>query len=129
MTTATPYITVQDSRLALDWYIETFGAEMTVEPIVMPDGSVGHVEFAIGGARIMMSDEAPDYGVVAPDPNVAVPVTIHLEVENCDEVVDAARASGARVDREPGDTPHGRIGTIRDPFGHRWMINGSQPIA
>jgi PhnB protein len=129
MTTATPYITVQDSRLALDWYIETFGAEMTVEPIVMPDGSVGHVEFAIGGARIMMSDEAPDYGVVAPDPNVPVPVTIHLEVENCDEVVDAARASGARVDREPGDTPHGGIGTIRDPFGHRWMINGSQPIA
>jgi PhnB protein len=124
MTTATPYITVTDSRSALDWYIKNFGAEMTVEPIVMDDGSVGHVEFAIDGARIMMADSAPDYGVVAPVPNAGVPVTIHLEVENCDEVVDAARAGGARVDREPGDTPHGRIGTICDPFGHRWMING-----
>jgi uncharacterized glyoxalase superfamily protein PhnB len=55
-----------------------------------------------------------------------VPVTIHLGVDDCDEVVRAARASGAHVDREPGDTPHGRIGTIRDPFGHRWMINGGQ---
>ena len=126
MTTATPYIAVKDSRSALDWYIKTFGAEMTVEPIVMDDGSVGHVEFAIDGARIMMSDEAPDYGVAAPDLDAAAAVTIHLDVDDCDEVVAAARAAGARVDREPGDTPHGRIGTIRDPFGHRWMINASQ---
>ena len=129
MTTATPYIAVQDSRRALDWYIKVFGAEMTVEPIVMDDGSVGHVEFAIDGARIMMSDQAPDYGVVAPDLDAPVPVTIHLDVTDADRVVDAARAEGARVDREPGDTPHGRIGTIRDPFGHRWMINGSQQTA
>ena len=124
MATITPYITVTDSHEALDWYIKNLGAEMTFEPIIMPDGKVGHVEFAIGGARVMMSDEAPDYGVVAPDPNAGSPVTIHLQVQNCDEVLDAARAGGARVDREPGDTPHGRIGTICDPFGHRWMING-----
>jgi PhnB protein len=129
MTTATPYIAVQDSRRALDWYTKVFGAETTVEPIVMPDGSVGHVEFAIDGARIMMSDSAPDYGVAAPDPDAPAPVTIHLDVADCDAVVEAARAQGARVDREPGETPHGRIGTIRDPFGHRWMINASHPIA
>jgi PhnB protein len=128
MTTATPYITVRESRAALDWYVKHMGAEMTVEPIVMEDGSVGHVEFAIDGARIMMSDEAPDYGVVAPDPARAATVTIHLDVSNCDEVVQAARSGGARVDREPGDTPYGRIGTIVDPFGHRWMINGSSSI-
>ncbi len=124
MTTATPYITVKDSRAALDWYTRAFGAQVTGDPIVMPDGSVGHAEFAIDGARIMMSDEAPAYSVVAPDPAAGVPVTIHLDVANCDDVVAAARAAGARVDREPGDTPHGRIATIRDPFGHRWMING-----
>jgi PhnB protein len=129
MATATPYISVEDSHRALDWYIEVFGAEITVEPIVMPDGHVGHVEFAIEGARIMMSDSAPDYGVAAPDPDAPASVTIHLDVDDCDAAVEAARANGARVDREPEETPYGRIGTIRDPFGHRWMINGSQSIA
>ena len=129
MSTVTPYICVKDSHAALDWYVKTLGAEMTVEPIVMDDGSVGHVEFAVGGARVMMSDEAPDYGVIAPEVGAPVPVTLHLEVDDCDAVVEAARSGGAQVDREPGDTPHGRIGTIRDPFGHRWMINSPAQTA
>jgi predicted enzyme related to lactoylglutathione lyase len=28
------------------------------------------------------------------------------------------------VEREPSDNPYGRIASIRDPFGHRWMLSG-----
>src|SRR6478609_7846486 len=52
----TPYICVADSRAAIEWYREFLGAEVTVDPIVMDDGHVGHCELAVDGARRMMSD-------------------------------------------------------------------------
>ena len=40
----TPYLAVTDARAALDWYVEALGAQVLGEPIVMPDGRVGHAE-------------------------------------------------------------------------------------
>ena len=55
MSELTPYICVSDSRAAIAWYRDVLGAEVTVEPIVMDDGAVGHCELSVGGARWMMS--------------------------------------------------------------------------
>jgi predicted enzyme related to lactoylglutathione lyase len=33
-------------------------------------------------------------------------------------------AAGATLLRPPGDQPHGRTATIRDPYGHRWLVQG-----
>ena len=52
----TPYLCVADARAAIEWYVDVLGAEVVYEPIVMPDGKVGHVELAIDGARWMMAD-------------------------------------------------------------------------
>ena len=54
---------------------------------------------------------------------------MHITVPDVDAAVDRAVAAGATVLRQPSDEPHGRAGTIRDPFGHRWsvatsMLNG-----
>ncbi len=67
MTELTPYICVSDAHRAIAWYVEAMGAEVVYEPIVMPDGRVGHVELAVDGARWMMSDEFDSAGVAAPD--------------------------------------------------------------
>ena len=123
MSVLTPYLAVADTRAALDWYARALGAVPEGELIVMDDGSVGHAEMTVGGARLMLADSAPDYDSVAPDPDVAAAVTLHLDVADADAVIEQARAAGARVDREAADTPYGRIGVFRDPFGHRWMIN------
>ncbi len=56
----TPYLAVAGARDAIDWYIEAFSAIVTREPVIMPDGRVGHAELEIGGALIMLSDEHPD---------------------------------------------------------------------
>ena len=127
MTTITPYITVSDATRALKWYQDALDATVTVDPIVMPDGKVGHVEFAIGGARVMMSDPSDQAGVAPPQAGRGNDVTLHVDVDDADRVVSRARAAGAEVIREPEDTPHGRIGTMIDPFGHRWMINSPLP--
>jgi uncharacterized glyoxalase superfamily protein PhnB len=76
----------------------------------------------LSGARLYLSDAHPELAVVAPDP-AGVPVSLHLEVADVDSLVDRLRGARAKVDREPGDTPAGRIAVVRDPFGHRWMLN------
>jgi PhnB protein len=55
MSELTPYLCVGDRRAALEWY-DVLGAEVVVEPIVMDDGRIGHVEMAVDGAKWMMAD-------------------------------------------------------------------------
>ncbi len=73
MTELTPYVCVADARSAIEWYVGALGAAIVEAPIDMPDGRLGHVELAVGGARWMMADEFPDFGVEAPDRPAARP--------------------------------------------------------
>jgi uncharacterized glyoxalase superfamily protein PhnB len=119
----TPYLAVGDARRAIEWYVQHLGAEVTYEPIVMPDGRVGHVELTVDGGRWMMADEHPEIAVQAPAPDRGTAVTLHLGVGDVDALVGRAVAGGARLDRGPEDTPVGRVAVVRDPFGHRWFLN------
>jgi uncharacterized glyoxalase superfamily protein PhnB len=123
----TPYLAVRGAREALEWYREAFGAELVGEPIVMPDGRVGHAELAIGGATLFLSDESPAIGVTAPVLGEGTPVSLHLEVPDVDAVIHRAVGLGARLTRAAADYDYGRNGVIQDPFGHRWMIVGVPP--
>src|SRR5260221_7512308 len=55
-TTATvvPYLAVHGADRALRWYADALGARLRGEPVVMPDGRIGHAELGIGGATIML---------------------------------------------------------------------------
>ncbi len=120
----TPYICVADARAAIDWYCRVFDGRVSVEPIVMDDGGVGHAEVTLGGdSRLMISESYPDYGVEPPDPGRGAPVSLHLTVPDVAAVADAARAAGATIDRGPETDEHGTRVTLHDPFGHRWMLN------
>lgn len=118
----TPYIAVAGAPAALQWYQDALGARIREEPIVMPDGRVGHAELEIGGARLMLSEEHPEIGVSAPAAGRGATVTLHLSVDDVDGTIARAVAEGAALERAPADYPYGRNGVIRDPFGHRWMI-------
>lgn len=118
-----PYLCVSDARAAMGWYADVLGAEVAVEPIVMDDGRIGHVEMAVDGAGWMMADPFPDIGVEAPDRERGAAVTLHLEVSDVDALAARVTGSGIALDRDPEDTPHGRVAVFRDPFGHRWLVN------
>jgi uncharacterized glyoxalase superfamily protein PhnB len=123
--TLTPYIVVSDARRAMDWYIETFGAQRRGELHVNTDGTIGHAEVGIGDAVLMFaeaSDLWPDVPVRAPDSPATFSHTLHLEVDDVDGTTERARRGGASVEREPADQPYGRGSVIVDPFGHRWML-------
>ena len=120
----TPYLCVADARSAIDWYVDVLGAEVVLDPIVMDDGRIGHVELAVDGGRWMMSAEFGSAGVAAPDPSRGAAVSLHLEVTDvdalCERVVAAGGLSSGPRSRV---TPAGRVAVFRDPFGHRWFLN------
>lgn len=124
-TALTPYLSVAGARAAIDWYRDVLGAVVDGEPYVMPDGSIGHAELRIRGARLFLADEFPDLGLRAPAGSTSV--TLHLDLPDVDAQVRGAVDAGATLEREPADNPYGRVGVIRDPFGHRWLLNG--PVA
>jgi uncharacterized glyoxalase superfamily protein PhnB len=123
----TPYLVVAGARRAIDWYIEALGARLRGQPILMPDGRIGHAELEVAGGLIMLSEEHTEIGVSAPLRGQGVPVSIHLAVEDVDAVIGRAVAGGARLERPAADYEYGRNGVIRDPFGHRWLIS-AEPV-
>lgn len=120
---ALPYLSVRDARAAIDWYVTALGAELVGEPYVMPDGSIGHAELAIGGGTMYLAEEFPDLGMRAPAER-AVSVSLMLPVDDTDATLERAREAGGRVEREPYENYGQRNATVIDPFGHRWMLAG-----
>ncbi len=118
----TPYLAVAGGARALDWYTDAFGARRRMEPIVMPDGRIGHAELDFGGAIVMLADEFPEIGHTAPRPGAGSSVTLHLEVVDVDAVVGRAVEMGAALDRPVADSEYGRNAVLVDPFGHRWQV-------
>jgi predicted enzyme related to lactoylglutathione lyase len=123
----TPYLAVADARRAIDWYGEAFGARLRGDPVVMPDGRIGHTELELGGALVMLADEFPAIGHAAPHPGGGSSVTLHLEAADIDDLVVRAVATGAVLDRPPEDHPYGRNAVVIDPFGHRWLLSTPAP--
>ena len=128
MTQLTPYLAVRDARAAMTWYCEAFGARVVGDPYVMDDDRIGHAELEIGGARVFLSDEHPELGIVAPEPG-RVTVTLHLTVPDVDTAMSAAADAGATVERPARDEPYGRTGVVVDPFAHRWMLQTTPSTA
>jgi uncharacterized glyoxalase superfamily protein PhnB len=120
--TLTPYIAVADARRAIDWYVAVFDGHRRGDAYVMDDGRIGHAEIGIGDAVLMISDPFSDYGVEAPS-GPAHSHSIHVQVPDVDRTVRTAAAQGATIEREPSDEPYGRVASMVDPFGHRWLLN------
>ncbi len=120
--TLTPYFTVRDAVRAIEFYKQAFGAQ---ERGVMkgPDGKVMHAELKIGDSIVMLADEFPEFGAVAPESGGSTSMGLHIYVTDVDDAFDRAVKAGAKVEMPVADQFWGdRYGKLRDPFGHRWSI-------
>jgi predicted enzyme related to lactoylglutathione lyase len=123
---AVPYLAVSGARDAIDWYVDVLGARLVDEPIVMPDGRIGHATLELSGGVLYLSEEHPELGVVAPSPG-ATSVSLMLNVPDADATLAKVVEGGGRSDREPYDGYGHRNAWIIDPFGHRWCLQGPIP--
>ena len=127
--TLTPRLTVIDARRAVEFCVAAFGAIRRTEPVVTPDGRIGHVEVALGDSVVMITEEWPEDGLLAPVRRGGPSLSLRLETPDPDGVVAAALTAGATLDRPVTDEPYGRGGVVVDADGHRWIVARGVPAA
>lgn len=116
------YLCVSDAAAAVDFYGRIFGAHETFR-LEDAGGRVGHAELRFGPTTVMISDEHPEHGVFAPSAHGGSGVTLHLHVDDVDQLARCAVDAGAVNLAGPTDHAHGeRQCRLRDPFGHTWLL-------
>jgi PhnB protein len=119
------YITVKNAAEAIAFYASVFGATEKFR-LTEPSGRIGHAQLDFGGPTLMVAEEFPEYGTVAPTPGAPAGVRLHLHVDNCDEIIARAVNAGAKLERAAQDEFYGeRSGSFYDPFGHCWLVGHS----
>lgn len=120
----TPHLVVNDGAAASAFYQAAFGA---VEVMRMPadDGKrLMHCEMKIGNQKLFLCDDFPEYcdGKSRSAKGIGnTPVTLHLEVPDCDAAMAKAEKAGGTITMPAQDMFWGdRYGKMQDPFGHDW---------
>ncbi|NRQ36601.1 VOC family protein [Nonomuraea sp. NN258] len=117
-----PHLFVIDAPAAVGFYARAFGA-IEVFRNTLPNGVVLFVELQLGAGRLLVSEESPQLGALAPPTLGGSPVLILLEVDDPDAVAARAIDAGAEVEMPVREMFWGeRYGVLRDPFGHRWAV-------
>ncbi|MGH9221514.1 MAG: VOC family protein [Vicinamibacterales bacterium] len=117
----TPYLVCKGAAKAIEFYTKAFGAQETVR-MPGPHGQIMHAEVKIGNSMLMLADENPDRGAIAPS-GKGRSMSVMLYIDNVDAVFKRALELGSTSIQEPTDQFWGdRMGNLMDPFGHQWAI-------
>ena len=124
-----PYLTVSPAAAAIAFYTGAFGAQQRALMLAVDGLRIAHCELLINGGSVMLADFFPELGQTrVPMPGDNATVSISLEYDSAKQVDDiCARAAklGAKIETQPTNSFWGtRYASLRDPFGHRWILNG-----
>ena len=118
----TPSIVVRGAAEAIEFYKKAFGAK-EINRMAGPDGRVMHAEIRIGDSIVMLGDEFPAMGSKSPLTVGGISSSLMIYTEDVDSAYARAIAAGCTAERQPEDQFWGdRMGTLVDPFGHRWSL-------
>ena len=123
-----PYLTVSPAAAAIAFYSAAFGASQKALMPSMDGMRILHCELQINGGSVMLSDIFPEFGKTrVPIPGDLPSVSVSLEFASAaevDAVFQRAKSLGATGETDPTNSFWGtRYAALRDPFGHRWMLN------
>jgi PhnB protein len=119
-----PSLVVKDAVKAIEFYKKVFGAT-EVSRLNYPGGTrVAHAELKIRNSVMMLGDECPEMGVLAPPADGPPPPrSTVLYVTDVDATYNKAMAQGCKPVFPPGDMFWGdRFCKFMDPFGHQWGV-------
>ena len=119
----TAALTVRDGARAIDFYKQAFGAQERMR-VHGPDGnSIMHAELQVGDSIVMLSDESPEMGCLAPVTRGGTTRSLFMYVPDVDAAFQRAVSAGAKVVMPVMDMFWGdRFGSVEDPSGHRWGL-------
>jgi PhnB protein len=120
------YLRLRDAARAIEFYQRAFGVREKFRLVEPGTNRVGHAELEFGNTVIMVSEEYPELNILGPESIGGTSVSIHLHVDDADAMIKSAVDAGATLLRAPKDQFYGeRSGSVRDPFGHEWLLGHS----
>ncbi len=117
-------VLVRDMDRALDWYTQVLGCEKRGDQMFpFGDQQVRWLTVGFPGnpLEIVLSAPMPTPGRDSLDEPGNGTMTV-LAVDDCEAVVEAARAAGATISAEPEEMPWGISAIIRDPDGNPFNL-------
>jgi len=114
-------LTVDDAAKAIDFYKKAFGAT-EISRLPMGD-KIGHAELQIGDTRIMLNDEFPDFDNLSPKSRGGTTFGLVVYTPDVDSAFKKAIEAGG-TEKMPVENQFwgDRMGTLTDPFGHKWSL-------
>ncbi len=118
-----PLLVVRDAARAIDFYVQALGAKELGRYTHPARGTISHADLGIGGsATISLTEEAPQWNSDAPPTLGGSPVVLQLHVEDVTGVFETMCRTGATVVFPLQEFAGERMGRVRDPFGHLWLL-------
>lgn len=109
-----PYLTVTDAHILVDFMVQVFNAEI-LERNERPDGKVSNAAVRIGDSTLEIAEATEQFG--------AMPGALHIYVPDIDETHRRAIENGAQTLHEPMEMDYGeRASAIKDMAGNHWYI-------
>ena len=117
----TPMLAVTDIRRAIDFYTHALGFK--VKQVMDTPRGIMHAELAFRDTILMLGPESHEQNSLSAKAIGNTPVTLYILVDNADQTLANAVATGATVLMPAMDMFWGdRCGMIADPDGNKWMI-------
>ncbi len=125
-----PSVIVRDAVQAIEFYKEIFGATEMMRMNYPGSQKIAHAEIKIRNHVMMLGDENPQLGAMAPQPNGPAPSSgVMIYVNDVDATFNKALNKGAKSMIPPMDMFWGdRYGKFVDPFGHLWELPPTNPM-
>jgi PhnB protein len=112
-----PWVISPDTDAEIEFLRVVFGAqERHGSRMLNADGTIGHVEVALGDAVLMMFDARPEWS--------PMPAALRVYVKDAEDAMERAVARGAREVTRVTELAFGeRVARVRDSQGHLWWIH------
>jgi PhnB protein len=117
-----PLLVVRDAARAIDFYVRALGASEIARYMSVRQGTVSHADLAVDHAAFSVTEEAREWSCDAPPSLGGSPVVLQLQVEDVAASFERMSEAGATVVFPLVEFCGDRMGRVRDPFGHLWIL-------
>ena len=117
-----PLLVVRDAARAITFYVQGLGAKETTRYLHPTKNTISHADLTVGDAAFSVTEEARAWNSDAPPSLGGSPVILQLHVDDVDAAFERMCGAGAAVVYPLQEFAGERMGRLRDPFGHLWIL-------
>ena len=121
--TLAPLLVVRNAARAIDFYVEALRATERARYVNKWTMTISHADLLVGEVAFSVTEEVRGRNSEAPLSLGGSPVVLQLGVEDVDVAFERMCAAGAAVVFPLQDFCGERMGRVRDPFGHLWLLS------